>query len=208
MNRAIGLVGAMVALVLGLLVASSKGFYDTQVAEITQMSAEAVVVDRMLAHYGPEAKHARDLLRTSTLRMLNRTWSHDHSGSPSTDATSESIYEAVLHLSPRTDAERSLQGSIVNTLNDLGRTRWLMYEQRVTGVPRPLLIVLICWLSILFLSFGLFAPANATVAVSLFLCALSVSGAVWMILEMYNPYQGLIQVSSEPVRQALAHIGQ
>ena len=109
---------------------------------------------------------------------------------------------------PRTDAQRLLQGSIVNTLNDLGRTRWLMYEQRVTGVPRPLLIVLICWLSLLFLSFGLFAPANATVAVSLFLCALSVLGAVWMILEMYNPYQGLIQVSSEPVRQALAHIGQ
>ena len=208
---ATGLVGTMVALVLGLLVASAKSFYDTQGAELTQLSAQAVILDRTLAHYGPEAKHARELLRTSVGRLLDRLRSDDDAGSAALDpasANAEVLLEAVQHLSPANDAQRWLQTSAVNTMSELSRTRWLMYEQVGTGLPRPLLIVLILWLSLLFLSFGLFAPTNATAAFSLFLAALSVSGAVLMVLEMYSPCQGLVQVSREPLRAALAHLGQ
>jgi hypothetical protein len=72
----------------------------------------------------------------------------------------------------------------------------------------PLLSVLVLWLTLIFISFGLFAPFNATVVASLFVSALSVSGAVFLILEMYSPYDGLIQISSAPLRAALAHLGQ
>ena len=200
----------MVALVLGLLVWSSKSFYDTQSAELTKISAQAVLLDRMLAHYGPEANAARELVRAQLVRFLDQTWSHDHAGHSSPDPVlygHEDLYETVQQLSPQNDTQRSLRASAISILNDLGQTRWLIYEQTGTGVPRPLLGVLVFWVSLLFLSFGLFAPANWTVAASLFLSALSISGAVLMTLEMYSPYEGLIQVSKQPVRAALAHLG-
>jgi ABC-type Na+ efflux pump permease subunit len=82
-----------------------------------------------------------------------------------------------------------------------------MYEQRVGSVSAPLLIILIFWLTALFISFGLFAPRNATVVVTLFISALSVSCAVLLILEMYSPYAGLIRIHDTPLRAALAHLG-
>jgi hypothetical protein len=68
--------------------------------------------------------------------------------------------------------------------------------------------VLVFWLIILFVSFGLFAPPNATVFAALFVCALSVSGAIFLILELDQPFEGHIQISSGPLRNALAHLGQ
>jgi hypothetical protein len=90
----------------------------------------------------------------------------------------------------------------------LGQMRWLMYEQRASSVSMPLLVVLISWLIIIFVSFGLFAPFNATVLTSLFVSALSFSGAIFLILEMYAPYSGLIQISNAPLRAAFTHLGQ
>jgi hypothetical protein len=90
---------------------------------------------------------------------------------------------------------------------DTGRMRWLMYAQATTSVSMPLLIVLVLWLTVIFISFGLFAPFNATVVFSLFVSALSVSGAIFLILEMYTPYTGVIQISSAPLRAGLAHLG-
>jgi hypothetical protein len=53
------LVATTVALVLGLLVASAKSFYDTQTSEVTQLSTNVLLLDRLMAHYGPEATEAR-----------------------------------------------------------------------------------------------------------------------------------------------------
>jgi hypothetical protein len=91
---------------------------------------------------------------------------------------------------------------------DLGKLRWLMFEQGSTSISLPLLWVLIFWLALVFISFGLFAPTNTTVIATLFLCALSVSGAIFLILEMYTPFGGLMQISSAPLRNALAHLGE
>ena len=205
---ATGLVGSMVALILGLLVWSSKSFFDTQSAEVTKLSAEAVLVDRLLAHYGPDANGARDRLRAIVADFLDQSWSRDREAAAlDPKFEHEDIYDVVQQLSPQNDAQRSMRAGAISTLTDLGQTRWLIYEQTVAGLPRPLLAVMIFWLCLLFLGFGLFAPRNATVAVSLFLSALAVSCAVLMTFEMYSPYQGLIQVSKEPLRAALAHLG-
>jgi len=104
--------------------------------------------------------------------------------------------------------QRTFQSQASGMAVDLGKLRWLMFEQGTIGISWPLLAVLVFWLAIVFASFGLFAPPNPTVIVTLFLCALSVSGAIFLILEMYTPYQGLIQISSAPLRDALAHLGQ
>jgi hypothetical protein len=205
-----GLVGTMAALVLGLLVASAKGSYDAQSAELTQLSASIALLDRGLALYGPETKEERALLRGTVMRILDQMWSKDGSSSSPTAAPSggEILYEKIQGLSPKNDTQRSLQGHALSIAVDIGKTRWLMYAQQATSVSMPLLVVLVVWLTAIFISFGLFAPFNATVVSSLLVSALSVSGAIFLILEMYAPYSGLIQISSAPLRATLAHLGQ
>jgi hypothetical protein len=206
-----GLVGTMAALVLGLLVASAKGSYDAQSAELTRMSANIALLDRVLANYGPETKEARALLRGAVLRALDQIWSKDGTSAsrlapPS--AGGEILYDKITGLSPKNDTQRSLQSQALSIAMDLGKTRWLMYEQTTTSVSMPLLLVLVLWLTVIFISFGLFAPFNGTVVASLFVSALSVSGAIFLILDMYTPYAGLVQISRAPLRAALAHLGQ
>jgi hypothetical protein len=206
----VGLVGTMAALVLGLLVASAKGSYDNQSTELTQMSANIVLLDRGLALYGPDTKEERALLRDAVVRILDQMWSKDGAGSSRMAAPSggEILYEKIQGLSPKNDAQRSIQSQALSIAVDIGKTRWLMYAQQATSVSMPLLVVLVLWLTVIFISFGLFAPFNATVVASLFVSAASVSGAILLILEMYTPYTGLIQISSAPLRAALAHLGQ
>jgi len=202
-----GLVGTMAALVLGLLVASAKDSYDAQNNELTQMSANIVLLDRILAHYGPDAQESRDLLRTAAVRIAARLWHSGPAGSEPTSSGAEFIYNKVLHLSPKDDPHRALQSQALSLANNLGQERGLIYVHVSTSVPLPLLIVLVLWLTIIFISFGLFAPTNGTVIASLFVSAMSVSCAVLLILEMYRPFEGLIQISSAPLRAALAHLG-
>jgi hypothetical protein len=206
-----GLVGTMAALVLGLLVASAKGSYDTQGAEVTQLAANVALLDRVLANYGPEAKEIRNLLRAAVARALDQMWSKDDTRTARltpTSAGGEILYDKIQALSSNNELQRSLQAQATSIAMDIGKTRWLMYAQATNTVSLPLLIVLVLWLTVIFVSFGLFAPFNATVVASLFVSALSVSGAIFLILEMYTPYSGMIAVSSAPLRAALAQLGQ
>jgi hypothetical protein len=205
-----GLIATMAALVLGLLIASAKSSYDAQRSEFTQMSANLILLDRVMAHYGPETQAARDLLRRSVALGLAQMWP-EHSSRPvqlEPMAESEGLYDKILELAPQHDAQRSLQAKAFEISTDLAQTRWLLVEQRGSSIPMPFLVVLVFWLAILFVSFGLFAPPNATVFATLFVCALSVSGAIFLILELDQPFAGLIQISSDPLRNALAHLGQ
>ena len=203
-----GMIATMAALVLGLLVASAKNFFDAQSDELTKMSANVVLLDRVLAHYGPETKEARDLLHNAVARTLDLIWHQDHSEMVPTAAGGEVIYDKIQALSPKNDAQRALQAQASSMAIDLGKLRWLMFEQGSTSISLPLLWVLVFWLALVFTSFGLFAPTNTTVIATLFLCAVSVSGAIFLILEMYTPFEGLMQISSAPLRSALAHLGQ
>ena len=196
------------ALVLSLLVASAKAYFDAQSTELTAMSAKVVLLDRVLAGYGPEAKEVRAQLRADVLQMLNQIWSEGGTAPAPSAQGIAALFGKVQELSPRGDAQRSLQAQALNIALALGETRWLMYEQSVLKIPKPLLVILAFWLTIIFISFGLFAPKNSTVVASLFFSALAVSGAIFLILEMYTPFGGWIRVSSVPLRAALAHLGQ
>jgi hypothetical protein len=204
------LVATMSALVLGLLVSSAKSSYDAQSSELTEMSSKIVLLDRVLAHYGPDATEARDLLRSSVSRVLDQMWSKDRTSSTQLEPQSaggEALFDKIQSLSPKDEVQRSLKSQALSFAMGIGQTRWLMYEQGAASISMPLLIVLVFWLTALFMSFGLFAPRNGTVVVSLLISALSVSGAIFLILEMYAPYAGLIQVSRAPLRAALAYLG-
>jgi hypothetical protein len=209
-NAGMGLVATLAALVLGLLIASAKGSYDSQSAELTELSAKGVFLDRVLAHYGPETREARELLRSSVVRILNQMWSKESTGlfqtAPSASGA-EVLADKIQELSPKNDAQRAMQAQAMSIVMALGQTRWLIYAQRLSSVSIPLLVVLTFWVTALFASFGLFAPFNATTVASLFISAVSVSCAIFLILGMYTPYEGLIRVSDLPLRAALAQLG-
>jgi hypothetical protein len=207
----IGLVGTMAALVLGLLVASAKSSYDAQSTELTQASANIILLDRLLAHYGPETKEARETLRRIVVSVVEQTWSgegENRSQFGSNLNNNENLFEEIQGLVPTSDLQRALKSQAFAITLTLGQTRWLMFEQGATSVSKPMLVVMVFWLAIIFISWGLFAPPNVTVVAALMVVALSVSGSIFLIMEMYSPYQGLIQISSAPLRAALAHLGQ
>jgi hypothetical protein len=205
-----GLVATMCALILGLLVSSAKSYYDTQSSELTEMSSKIVMLDRLLAHYGPETNEIRGMLRTWASDSLDRMWSKQSASSPQSEAPAterEVLVEKIQELSPKDDKQRALQTQAVSLTMDLGRMRWLQYMQGANSISMPLLVILVFWLTTIFMSFGLYAPPNGTVLTSLFVAALSVSGAILLILEMYTPYKGLIRVSSAPLSNALMQMG-
>lgn len=205
-----GLIGTMGALLLGLLVASAKNSYDTEKSAFTQMSTKIILLDRLMAHYGSETKEARDLLRRAVIRVLDQIWPEDSSRPAQLDPMAtgaEVIIDKIQALAPQNDAQRSLKGQALSIITDLTQTRWLMFEQSSSSISMPLVVVVVFWLTVLFGSFGLYAPPNATVIATLFVCALSVSGALFLILELDQPFEGMLQIPSAPLRNALAHLG-
>src|SRR6266481_3847672 len=123
-------------------------------------------------------------------------------------APMEEIQAKLRELMPATDAQRQLLSQAEQITNDMLQARWLLIEQAQSALPMPFLVVLLFWLTMLHLSFALFAPRNATVFAVLLISALSMSGAIFIILEMNHPLQGMIKVSSAPMRKALEHLGQ
>jgi hypothetical protein len=202
-----GLIGTMTALVLGLLVASAKSSFDAQRGGMAQLAANVIVLDRTLALYGPEARDTRDLLRRSVEDLIQKTWPADGAPAERTEGRYQELYDKILTLTPKTDAQRTLQARALQIANDTGQARWLMMTQRTSSIPTPFLVVMVCWLVLILASFGLFAPRNGIALVSLLLCALAISSAIFLILELDRPFSGMIQISSTPMRSALEEIG-
>jgi len=208
---ATGLIGTMAALVLGLLTASAKSTFDTLDSEITQNAAHIVLLDRVLAQYGPETKETRDLIRQAVVYRLKLTWPEEASpvqiDVPETAQSLEAIQAHLNALSPQNDTQRALRSRAISISGDIAGSRWLVLAQVADAIPTPFLIVMVLWLMVLFTSFGLLAPRNATVMAALALCALSVAGSIFLILEMSRPLEGVIKVSSAPLRYALSQLG-
>ena len=208
-----GMIATLSALVLGLLVGSAKNTFDTAEAEMTQGSAKIILLDRLLADYGPETKAAREQLHRTVATQIEDLWPEEKTGVSGLAAFErtnglEAVQMTLLKVMPTTDAQRQLFAAAQQICGDLRQTRWLLVEQSQSPIPIPFLVVLLFWLTVLHVSFGMLAPRNATVVAVLLICALSVSGAIFMILEMSHPLDGMIKVSSAPMRKALEHLGQ
>jgi hypothetical protein len=208
-----GTIATLSALVLGLLVGSAKSSFDATNTAIVQNGAKIILLDRVLAAYGPETKDLREQLRQAVAAGIEMFWPEEkNAGSGMAGferANAMEVLQKKLHeLTPATDAQRQLQSQAEQITSDMLQARWLLIEQAQSTLPMPFLIVLLFWLTMLHLSFGLFAPRNWTVITVLLISALSVSGAIFIILEMNHPLRGMIKVSSAPMRKALEHLGQ
>jgi hypothetical protein len=203
-----GLIGTIAALVLGLLIASAKSSYDTQSTQVTQMTSNVVLLDNLLAEYGPETTEVRNLLRRGVVVLADRMWRENSSdvakATPfEASAESDAFFAKLQQLLPQNDSQRSLQARAIQIATDIAQTRLLLFAQRNNSIPMPFLVVLIFWLTIIFGSFGLFAKPSATVFGSLFVFALSAAGAIYLVLELGQPFTGLMQISSAPLRSGL-----
>jgi len=207
-----GLIATLVALVLGLLVGSAKSSFDAMSTGLTELGAKVILLDRTLAQYGPETMEARDLLRRSVASSIELIWPENRTAKEGLKAVEtgtrvESIQGELRKLSPRDDSQRLLLSEALQISGEVAQGRWLLIERAQGSLPTPFLVVLVFWLVVLFFCFGLFSPHNPTVIAVLFICALSVSGAIFLILEMNTPIEGMIKVSSAPLRKALEHLG-
>ncbi|HOX56380.1 MAG TPA: DUF4239 domain-containing protein [Candidatus Paceibacterota bacterium] len=207
-----GMITMMAALVLGLLVSSAKSTFDSTNAAITQVGAKVILMDRLLANYGPETKEVRETLRrmvTAGIEMLWPEESPTELGVMSFEraAAMEKLLQQMRGLKPQTGAQQALQAQALALGNEILLTRWLQIEQAYVPLPLPFVVILLFWLTLLYTSFGLLAPRNATVLTIMFLGALAVATALFLIVEMNRPMAGAIKVSSAPMRNALEHIG-
>jgi hypothetical protein len=205
----VGLIATIAALVLGLLIAAAKNSFDTQTGQVRQITANLILLDNVLAQYGPEARPVREQIRSTVGPFADRLW-HEKEASASgpfeTDGAAERVYLDIQKLSPRDDLERSLKTRAVQISNDLAQVRFLLFVESDNLIAKPFLAILAFWLVIIFASFSLFSPLNGTVFTCLFLFALSAASAIFLILELSRPFTGLMMIPSAPLRNALGTI--
>ena len=206
-----GLIATVSALVLGLLIASGSAAYERQNSELKSLSANVMLIDRTLAMYGPDAKPSRDALRDTVGRAHDRIWSPggvrpENMNATATRSAGDASFALVLNLAPKTDAERELKSLALQQAELIISERLMMVQQLGGSIPWPMLAVLIFWLSMLFLGVGLLSRLNATAAMAVFIGALTVAGAIFLILELSDPYRGVIRISDQPLRIAMAQI--
>jgi Na+/H+ antiporter NhaC len=200
------------AVVLGLLTNSAISSFAERESELRAGAVQFIMLDRTLAAYGPESTDARKVLKQVLTERISLIWPRKGSGDVSLDALggtagSELVQQEILTLSPQTEKQRWLHSNALEIYNTLARSRWTIVEQIGTRFPWPFLIIVVFWLAIIFASFGLFAPCNASVIAALFIAALGLAGAVFMILEMEQPYQGIVKIPSTSLRIALDQLG-
>jgi hypothetical protein len=203
-----GFLSTLAALVIGLMIASAKNTYDNQNSNIRQLGTNAVLVDQMLTKYGAEAKAARTLLRETIPSATARMWRENVSGKDGGSSfviseTAERFYNAVEGLKPANAEQTSLKSRIIQLTTDMGRTRLLVFTQADDAIPLPFFIVLVFWLVVIFASFSLFAEPSPIVIASTLVFALSVSSALFLIVDLSHPFNGLMQISNHHLHMVL-----
>jgi len=218
----VGLIATMTALILGLVVASAKSSFDETNASVKHFAGDLITLDRVLARYGPETMETRDLFRRVITYRVNALWPEESArpttqpekpvanmGNLKTTHPFEEIEDRIQRLAPQNDHQRWLQSRALALSNDMLQARWLLIVGNASvTVPVPFLVVLIFWLTVIFGIFGLLAPRNATVIAVQLVSAISVAVSIFLVLELGSPFEGLMKVSSVPVRFALSHLGQ
>ena len=209
-----GMIATLAALVIGLLIASARVNFDTINSGVIQTGSKIILLDRLMAQYGPETREARDLQRRNIVSILERLWPKERIEKTEVtrvDARAgiETLQEKLLQLSPQNDAQRWILSRALQVSGEIAESRWLLTERAgLSSLPMPFFVILVSWLVIIFFSFGLASSPNATVIIVLLICALSASGSLFLIQELDMPYGGMIMISSTPLHNALVYLGQ
>jgi hypothetical protein len=205
-----GLMTTMAAIVLGMLVSSAKASYDARTNEVAEISSEVVTIDRMLSKYGEETAEIRAQFRLLVQAGVNRIWPTQSTVQTELKPRDDGdiLVDELRLLAPKSDAQAQVKVQVLGMVVELRKTQWLLFlKSKQSALPIPLLLVVVSWLALIYLSFGLFTPPSPTIIVTFIFGALAVSGAVLIILELYTPFRGVLRISSEPILQALGQMG-
>jgi uncharacterized membrane protein YqgA involved in biofilm formation len=204
-------VATVSALVLGLLISNANTSFSALGGEVTTLSAQILRLDQMLRRYGPGTYQARETLRQYAEQKTTDLFPDDPAdvrlGNPSTYELLQRLEDSLLALEPANPRDQWWLGQAMTLAAKIGDTRWLLAQQVGQGTPKAFVALLIFWLTLLFASFGLFAPPNLTSAVTLTLCALAVAGAVGIILELEQGFGGLVHISPQPMSPGRRGVG-
>jgi hypothetical protein len=204
-----GMLSVLASLVLGLLIATAKSSSDATDNDVRGFAAELILLNETLRDYGDAAAKPRDLLRQFTTQTLRDLWSNDGApqiDNPRTAELLEHVREAIRALKPVDSGQQWLQDQALEINVSLIRQRWQLIERQGSNIRLVVVGMLVFWVAAIFASFGLNAPRNATVVVAFLVCALSIGCAVFVILEMDSPFQGVLRLSKQPLTNALAHM--
>jgi hypothetical protein len=211
-KTASAMIATLVALVIGLLVSSAKSSFDQASEGVTQVGTKVILLDRTLRRYGPEATPIRARMREVVQATVEQLWPSGGRPKEGMAAVERGtgmydVQDMIERLAPTDEVHGAVRTQALQACNDLLQSRWLAIERAQTALPTPLLVLLIFWLTVLFTSLGLLAPRNPTTASCLFVCAVSMAGALFVLMEMNRPFEGIIQVSPAPLVKALSVVG-
>jgi hypothetical protein len=207
---ATGLVATMSAIILGMLVSSAKSSYDARKNDVAEMSYEILAVDRVLAKFGPDANQLRGEFRQTVEFGLYRIWPKEASQRAELRPADrgQTLVDELEALTPKDERQAASKAQAMSMVVALRQTQWLLFlKTEQNAVPLPLLVVLVAWMAAIFLSFGLFAAPNFTTVATLAVSALAVSAAIFLIMEMYTPFSGVLRISPAPILEALNQMG-
>ncbi|WP_439612256.1 hypothetical protein [Reyranella sp.] len=204
-------VASLTSLVLALMLSAANGAYSVNAGIVTKLGSDIIQLDHMLRAYGPEADAARVHLRDYAGRKSEELFPAAPPPSRDSRGTADlldRLLDSILSLTLPDRRHTALAAQALSITNQIYAERWLLWENPGTTVPAPFLFVLVFWLFLVFVSFGVFAPPNLTVVASLFLSALAVTGAIFLILQLGDPmHHSWLQISGEPLQRALLEIG-
>jgi hypothetical protein len=196
--------------VLGLMIASAKNSYDSQIANVRQLTTNIILLDELLEQYGPETSRARATIRRAAAITVQRIWREgteaERAATFSPSGAAAQFFLGIENLAPNSDLQRSIKPRILDVATELARTRLLLFVHVDNPIPVPLLVIVILWLTVIFASFTLFAEPNAVVAVASLIYALAVSSALFLIVDMSQPFTGLMKISNEPLKHVLPQL--
>jgi len=207
----VAVIGTLSALVLGLMISAANNSFSARTDEVRELSLQLIRMERNLRRYGPEADDARAKLHAWAIAKTQQLFPEKGQTHPSNEATIqmlEGVQDALLALTPQNDRQKYLHSLCLTLSSTMIQARWKLEQRSGYSIPFPFLVLLIFWLAIVFASFGLFAPANRTAMVALFLCSVAVAGGIIMIEELDNPLSGFIRLPSDSMRRALVEISQ
>jgi hypothetical protein len=195
------------ALVLGLLISNANTSFSALGGEVTTLSAQILRLDGLLRRYGPDTGSARETLRQyaelKTADLFPNNQADVRLSDPQTYQLLQQLEDSILTLKPANARDKWWVDQAMTLAGKIGDTTWLLTQQAGQGTPKTFVALLVFWLTLLFASFGLFAPRNLISAVTLTLCAVAVAGAIGMILELERGFGGLVHISSHPMHQTV-----
>lgn len=199
------LMATLSALVLSLLISSASSTYETQSRDLRALVAGMILLDSYLEEYGPETKPARERLRTTAQALADGIWHRgaERSTGYVSRALASDLHEALRSLSPTNERQRELRTLALQVAASGAQARYVMYAASTSALPTPFLVILVGWLAALFMSFCLFTPPNRIAVAALVILALSTASALFMLLELSTPFDGLLALPEGLLRDAL-----